>query len=119
MFRIVALLLALTSSASAQTVKWHEVTLDGYQYQMPPLSCMVGPLPPYQLIYVPQEDLDGSLPPDHPPGAHYLGQHSTVNGEAVVYISDSLPWLVSLDVLQHELAHLRGCEHGNIWRVED
>lgn len=115
MLRTLALVVALSTPALAETNGWVTVHKLGYSYLMPPVSCMGGPLPPHQTVYVPQSDLDDGLPPNHPPGIHFFGTHVTVNGEPVEYISEDLPWAVSIDVQTHEDAHLRGCEHGNEW----
>lgn len=115
MLRTAALVLALTSPALADG-QWHEVTVDGYRFLMPPLSCMVGPVPTYTIVYLTQSEMDDEMSsPDQPAGGHFFATHITVNHQAVIYEIEALPWMVSLDILQHELAHLRGCEHGNVW----
>lgn len=114
MFKPLFVLLALVSTPVSAS--WITVQKDGLSYLMPPVECRIGSLPPYTVEVVPQADLDMSLP-NRTANMHLFGIHATVNGEAIIYISSALPHRppVFQDTLIHEQAHLRGCEHGDLW----
>jgi len=97
-----------------RVVQWTFTKSFGFTYYMPPLDCRFGPLPPYKLIYLDSATMDKMFLPKNPPVGekHIWGSTDiVVGGVSTVYITKWLPKQVSIDILTHEQAHLRGCEH--------
>lgn len=110
-----AFVLAVPVVMAAPT--WQSVHISSYAFLMPPKECRAGPVPPYEVIVVPQADLDIALPRKlRKKGIHLFAEHDIGVDGPIIYISAALPHrpAVYQAVFQHELAHLRGCEHGNI-----
>lgn len=112
--------LALTGSAGAyadRVVEWHRVEAAGRFYFMPPADCLVGPLPPYQVVKLPQEEMNARWPTEDRTAPDRYGMtfyaHSAANPfpYAVIFLSADLPPKVWRGQLAHEQAHLRGCQH--------
>jgi hypothetical protein len=85
---------------------------------MPPADCLVGKLPPYRVTYLPQKEMNARWPtaaseggPDRYGMTFYA--HSAANPfpYAVIFLSKDLPSRVKAGQMEHELAHLRGCQH--------
>jgi hypothetical protein len=118
------LALALPITGAALWDYWVPAKVDGVDIFLAPQSCTVGPTPPHVVVLVPQAQLDA----EHgaPPAVgytHYVGWAyppdaalNPVRGNGVwwVEVSEDLPVNAFLAMEEHELAHIRGCEHGNI-----
>lgn len=109
-------LIGLSTPALAyaeRDVAWHWVQRGDYRYLMPPADCMVGTPPAYTVITLSQAAMDKRFLTD-PQYVHMYGWiHHTEPGygATLIYLAAGLPQAVRRDLLQHELAHARGCEH--------
>src|SRR5262245_12840854 len=115
---IFTVILSLTLSGRAVAYEWPKITKQGYTYHLAPLAseCRSGPLPNYRIVYEPGRKLDKVFPGRQDLGITIykveLRDGSVYTYDpALVFIRKGLPVEVKADIIQHELAHLRGCEH--------
>lgn len=102
---------------SDRVVEWHRIQAEGRFYFMPPADCLVGPLPAYQVVALPQAEMNTRWPthdstePDRYGMTFYAHSADNPFPYAVIFLSADLPPKVKREQLKHEQAHLRGCQH--------
>jgi hypothetical protein len=100
-----------------RVVDWHVSTVGGVVHDMPPADCLVGPLPVYTVDFLPLAEMNRVWPTGNPDRPNRIGMtlfaHSAANPGrvAIIYLADELPAATMKEMLAHEQAHLRGCQH--------
>jgi hypothetical protein len=94
------------------TTPWAWKSQDGHRYLMPPVECRVGPLPKYDIVYLSQAEMDHRFLEPGSRYSHKLGNERLYpDGRVTIFLSNELTPAVHHDLLIHEQAHARGCQH--------